>query len=179
MILTAILLIALTLQAGAQPVSRTFAGTVKSVDLQAKKMVVQEKDAEISVSLPAERVAFFRRSGREADMQEGRGVEAAGTVSEDKTEVLTRTLVVYTERDRGGNRILRNARADGKLVKEGDDWYVENKEGKIKIVFADKVSRITYEPATLADIAEGARVSCYGSVGDGVATKIGMLSIYK
>jgi len=180
-VLMAILMTGLAARAGAQPKNRTFAGTVKSMDLEAKTMVVDEKGAELKVTLPAERVIFLRSAGTVDDMKEGRGVEATGVVSEDKTEVQTRVMVIYTERDRGGNTIYGNlTRADGKLAKVGDDWYVDTKDGKVKIVLAEKGLRIScLEPATVADIKEGATVYCYGLVGDGVATKVGLLSINK
>ena len=180
-VLAAVLVTAITSTALAAGKRRTFGGKVKSVDAAAGTMVLTDSKTgeDITVSLPAEKVIFVRRDGTEEDVKEGRGVEAYGTVAEDKKSVYTRVLTVYTGRDRGGNSLKSAKRADGKLARDGDDWYVDTKEGRAKIVLAEpsKLRRVTLEPATVADIKPGGSVYAYGAVADGKATSLSILSI--
>jgi len=182
LILAITLTIGLTARAGAQadaPARRTLIATVKSVDLEAKTIILEAKGEELRMAPPAERILFFRRTGKPEDMQPGRSADVRGKFSADQKEVEANAVTIYTERDRGMSGMQGSSRVDGKLVKEGDDWYVEHKGGRVKIVLAEKVSRTTFEPATVEDIKEGVRVNAYGVVDGGTVTRLTMFGIYK
>lgn len=146
--------------------NRTLRGVVKSIADDRSSLVVTETKTgeEMNVVAPPEKSMFRVLAGSEDDLVAGRGIEAYGKISEDKSEVVTRLVTIYSERDRGGDRLLGDVRADGKLVQEGEEWFVQAGEHKVKLVPAKNAKWRVLAPATMSELQAGDTVSMYAYV---------------
>ena len=140
-------------------------GIVASVDVQAKTMMVKQKDGSETLAGIRESRTYELAVGSVDDLVEGRPVEVSGKIADDNSSVQARQVIVYTGKGRGSSRILSNRkRVDGTLVKTGDGWAVKYNKGQMDVQLPAKPRIQTRAPLAIDKIQAGDMVSMYGQV---------------
>lgn len=155
--------LAMGAMAAEKPVYKSVKGTIESVDLDGKKLIVEAGDGKVWTMHMRNKVMFFTWYGGADDLVAGQPAEVNGRVDKEAKTVSPTTLIMYTEYGRGADR-LYDKRIDGVLVEKDGDMYVKCKDGEFKIVMGPEMRVQLRAPMKPTDFEAGVTVGSYGRV---------------
>ena len=160
-------LLALALGANAQDKPKTggASGKVKSVDVGSRKVILERNGEDTEVVLRSGGQIFREEKADKTAVEDGRHVQADGTLSDDKSSMAISRLFVYVPKGRGFE-VLNDKRADGKLSIRDGKWFVTAKGQEVELKPTEKTRILTRTWVEPGDIETGASAGCWGNMTD-------------